>query len=774
MTGILLSFQLIGITSLLFIPYHWFIISIMIPLLQQQQKQLYHGNKLMMTKPSPPKQTTPLPEQQQQYHGMMMMAMAYHQHHYRPITITRRCSLNSYCSYQAPYRRGISYRLTCLPRSFFSGTSPASWSSSSSSSSSSSTWIFLSRLLDGTSRPRTCHHRYYVHGSSSNNYLIHHGSAMESSSPSATGGDDQEEDFHPLIQHNNTPYYVPKKFIPYPFEYHEEVTVKIETLTNRGWGVGRIILSPEQRIKLEQQKQQQQSKQSSGYNTKRIRSKPKSDDDEMNHLLSSINQQHDENDDDDETTYYLTKYDDKNENTYPPDKSNNIREDLSSTNNDGQTNLENQQQPQHSKWVIMVPYVIPDELVRVRIYRNFPKYSHGDLIEIIESSSYRISNPPCPYFGEQQCGGCQYQHIDIHYQRRWKTIFVQQALQQYDINDSVVQKVEPCIGTKEIYSYRSKITPHYQAPNTKSKQKQRDDADGIKSTTTTSTTTKDYSTSIQAIGFQKVTSRSIIDIESCMIATDAINEKYQEVRSQILSSSGEKQKYKKGATLLFRQGNLHDNSTEVTTNHKKYITTTVSNNTFLYQAGNFFQNNYYVLPLMIQHVLQQAIRPSLLSRKDMTHLIDCYCGSGLFAISLAKYFHNVIGIELNTKAIMEATYNAQYNNITNYQFVSSTASDIFQYVTQYPVNETVVIIDPPRKGCSIEFLQQLYHYQPQRIIYMSCDPITQARDAAILLQQQPRPDDSTYYYEITSIQPFDLFPQTRHIECLMIFEKNLR
>jgi 23S rRNA (uracil1939-C5)-methyltransferase/tRNA (uracil-5-)-methyltransferase len=133
-----------------------------------------------------------------------------------------------------------------------------------------------------------------------------------------------------------------------------------------------------------------------------------------------------------------------------------------------------------------------------------------------------------------------------------------------------------------------------------------------------------------------------------------------------------------------------------------------------------------------------------------------------------------VGIELNQRAIEEATANAQLNGIENTQFVAASAEAIFtsppklqvgeyEQVSDFPRDETVVVLDPPRKGCSEEFLKQLYDYSPQRIVYMSCGPATQARDAKGIVEIGG--------YEITSIQPFDLFPQTKHVECLMIFEK---
>jgi len=131
-----------------------------------------------------------------------------------------------------------------------------------------------------------------------------------------------------------------------------------------------------------------------------------------------------------------------------------------------------------------------------------------------------------------------------------------------------------------------------------------------------------------------------------------------------------------------------------------------------------------------------------------------------------------VGIELNERAVGEARENAALNDIDNCHFVAASAEAIFQspdpvvgttLVQDFPRSQTVVVCDPPRKGCSPEFLEQLYAFQPQRVVYMSCDPATQARDTKGIVANG---------YHITSVQPLDLFPQTRHIECLMVFERD--
>jgi len=382
-------------------------------------------------------------------------------------------------------------------------------------------------------------------------------------------------------------------------------------------------------------------------------------------------------------------------------------------------------------WVVFVPNVLPHEQVRIRVFRNFPTYSEADLLQVLEPSPERIE-PPCPYAND--CGGCQLQHQSMDGQRRFKTQQVQDYLDEHEV---VYESVLPCMGTDETLGYRSKLTPHYNYPSKSRK--------GIPNVF------------IEAIGFQRASSRQIVDIPSCLIATPQVNAAYQAKRQDLLANALNKTK-KTGATLLFRQDSI-DSDTVISV-HQKYMTTNVLGKAFRYRAGNFFQNNYYLLPIIVQRMQEQACQPTT-SGQQLRYLADCYCGSGLFAISLAQDFDKVVGIEINDQAIEEATHNANANNITNCEFRAASAEEIFGAIDDFEALQTCCILDPPRKGCSDDFLQQLLRFGPQRIVYLSCDASTQARDAAVLQDA----------YRVTLVQPFDLFPQTRHIENLMVFEK---
>mmetsp|Transcript_9191 Transcript_9191/g.8801 ORF Transcript_9191/g.8801 Transcript_9191/m.8801 type:complete len:292 (-) Transcript_9191:60-935(-) len=291
------------------------------------------------------------------------------------------------------------------------------------------------------------------------------------------------------------------------------------------------------------------------------------------------------------------------------------------------------------------------------------------------------------------------------------------------------------------------MTPHYDAPRKIS----------------------DHSYQIREIGFKQQTNRKLVDVSKCYLVVPSINQKLLEMREDAhrRAQFGQLKRPKKGATLLLRDAMDEEGNNIVETDPNKYIFTTVHNVTFQFLAGNFFQTNPYMLPVMVDKVKEAVILASEPENK-CTHLIDAYCGSGLFALTCASEMETCVGIEVNKKAIAEATLTAERNNIDNVQFVAASAEAIFDSsstVQTFPRDQTVVIVDPPRAGCSEEFLKQLYIYNPKRIVYMSCDPTTQARDAKSIL------NDANGDYKLLSIQPLDLFPQTRHIECLMVFQR---
>jgi 23S rRNA (uracil1939-C5)-methyltransferase/tRNA (uracil-5-)-methyltransferase len=324
--------------------------------------------------------------------------------------------------------------------------------------------------------------------------------------------------------------------------------------------------------------------------------------------------------------------------------------------------------------------------------------------------------PVCPLFGE--CGGCQYQHLDYQKQLEWKTRQVGELMKHMA---GVVFPVNFCLTTDQIWHYRSKITPHFDTPR---------------------------QGEIGAIGFLANGQRSrIIDVPQCTIAMKTINDALPEIRAGIHAKA---HSFKRGSTILMRA-----TGDRVETDFRATASERVGELTFQFLAGDFFQNNPYILPAFTGYVAQQA------AADGVRFLVDAYCGSGLFALTLAGRFEKVAGVEVSETSCEWARKNAAANQISNATFLTASAEDIFAEIN-FPAAATAVVIDPPRKGCTPEFIAQLVKFSPARVVYVSCDPATQVRDLKLLAEGG---------YQLADVQPFDLFPHTRHLECVMTLVK---
>jgi tRNA/tmRNA/rRNA uracil-C5-methylase (TrmA/RlmC/RlmD family) len=375
------------------------------------------------------------------------------------------------------------------------------------------------------------------------------------------------------------------------------------------------------------------------------------------------------------------------------------------------------------RWVVMVAFALPGERVRARVFRNHANYSEADLIEVISASPHRIA-PRCPLFG--RCGGCQYQNLAYTEQLEWKR---RQVAELVEHMAGLTLDVSPVVGSPRPFGYRSKITPHFSAPR-----------DGRE----------------LAIGFLRQGSRfDVVDVPRCEIATEPINARLAEARAEIRRRAGEGG-FERGATLLFR-----DAGGTVTSGHGDRVTEEVPLGPegalrLSFLAGDFFQNNPFILPAFAAYVRDQA------RAGGARFLVDAYSGSGLFALASARVFERVVGVEVSASSVAFARENAAANGIANATFLAADASAIFSGL-DFTGGDTAVVIDPPRKGCDEAFLRQLFAFGPRSVVYVSCDPATQMRDLRGFLAAG---------YAVKAVQPFDLFPQTRHLECVITLARD--
>uniref|UniRef100_A0A0W0FSW6 Putative tRNA methyltransferase n=2 Tax=Moniliophthora roreri TaxID=221103 RepID=A0A0W0FSW6_MONRR len=412
-------------------------------------------------------------------------------------------------------------------------------------------------------------------------------------------------------------------------------------------------------------------------------------------------------------------------------------------------------------WVVVVPFAMPGERVRAKIFRNERMHSMADFIEIVRPNlelrdDARIK---CKYFSK--CGGCQYQMLSYEKQLEFKRDVVVKAYKNYsNLLESSVPTIQPTMPSPLQYGYRTKITPHFQAPPKLDRDVlQKEVSDGK---------VPDW----LKIGFNYQGQNKVIDIEECPIATPILNDALPGVRDNIYKTI---HTYKKGATLLLRESidtsGDADGKACITSNHAS-IREKVGDFSFEYLAGSFFQNNNSILPSLTSYVRDAIF--SLYPPEDSarpTHLIDTYCGSGLFAITLSPYFSQIAGIEISADSILYASHNARLNNIPSEKisFRSGDASDIFSTVSDFPPDKTVMVIDPPRKGCDDAFINQLLKFRCRFVAYVSCNVHTQARDIGkILKATEHEKEGEGKKYVLDSLRGFDLFPQTAHVESVAI------
>ena len=253
--------------------------------------------------------------------------------------------------------------------------------------------------------------------------------------------------------------------------------------------------------------------------------------------------------------------------------------------------------------------------------------------------------------------------------------------------------------------------------------------------------------------------------------------------------------YKKGVSLLLRDsleipgGNSPTATTQLgvkdthicITDHKATVRERVGDLLFDYQAGSFFQNNNSVLVPLTSYVRDAIFPPTPTPASTSahppppTHLVDAYCGAGLFALTLAPHFTKVAGIELSADSIRFATHNAELNGLAHkVSFRAGDAAQIFDAVGDFPPERTALVVDPPRKGCDEAFVRQLLAFRAQTVVYVSCNVHTQARDVGQIVSLSTEENvadekgEGKGRYVVESLRGFDLFPQTAHVESVAV------
>ena len=433
---------------------------------------------------------------------------------------------------------------------------------------------------------------------------------------------------------------------------------------------------------------------------------------------------------------------------------------------------------------------VPGDLVKAKLLKKRKKYTEAIIEEIIEASEDRIE-PKCSYF--DYCGGCSWQNISYQDQLSWKKRHVEDAISRIaGIKDIPVHDTFP--SSREFH-YRNKMDFTFGASRwlfPEEIERQDDIAN------------KDFALGLHVRGrFDK-----ILDIDFCHIQPEIGNKILDVVRKKALEMdiSAYHVFHKEGflRNLVLRKS-LHENSIMLIFVTKKvnedkeskyiaevsqilndefpeiksiihavndeispvaigkidllygeeFITEKILDVEFKISPFSFFQTNSYQLNPFISKIIEYA------ELKNDEIVWDLYCGTGSITLPAAKKCKQIYGIELVESSIEDAKNNALRNEITNAEFTASDLhhKDIPELLGQLPKPD-VLIIDPPRAGMHKNLLSHILEIKPERIVYVSCNPATQARDLALLDE----------HYRLIEVQPFDMFPQTYHIESIAKLE----
>ena len=384
---------------------------------------------------------------------------------------------------------------------------------------------------------------------------------------------------------------------------------------------------------------------------------------------------------------------------------------------------------------VFVPFGLPGEHVRVRLTAEKKNFARGEIVEILEASKDRIQ-PKCIHFGE--CGGCRYQNLPYEKQLIAKTeILIDQLKRIGKIENPQVQAMVACPNP---WNYRNHIQFSLYH-------------DG-------------------RLGFQMPHSNQVLPISECHLPEPSINSLWPQLKFDpgtdiervslrtgneddlimtLESNSPEPPELEIEAGISVTH--LYEENTVVIAG-TDHMVMRVRERDFKVSAASFFQVNTIMTEKMINHLLTSL--PVSMS----TTLLDIYCGVGLFSAFFAPKCGRVIGIESSESACEDFVLNLdEFDNVELYE---GLAEEVLPGLVGQIGNLSYTIVDPPRAGLDKQVVDEILKLGPQMIAYVSCDPSTLARDAARLINGG---------YKLKEVTPFDLFPQTYHIESISLFEK---
>lgn len=417
-------------------------------------------------------------------------------------------------------------------------------------------------------------------------------------------------------------------------------------------------------------------------------------------------------------------------------------------------------------YTLFVPYGLPNEKAKVKVLKTKKNYGYGKLMELQAESEFR-TEPSCPIYN--RCGGCQLQHMSYEGQLLYKQKHVKDCLTRIGHLENV--PVHPVIGMDHPWRYRNKA----QVPVG-------EEAGGL------------------IVGFYQKGTHRIIDMEKCMIqeeTNDIVVRAVKDIASKLGIRAYDEENHRGVIRhIIAKYGRKTDEVMVVIVTrtkdlpHKKqlieqivanipnvksivhnvnpdrtnvifgeetnviwgepYIYDYIGDIKFAISARSFYQVN----PIQTKVLYDKALEYAQLTGSET--VIDAYCGIGTISLFLAQRAKKVYGVEVVGEAIADAKRNARLNGIENAEFFVGEAEKVIPWWYKQGIQADVIVVDPPRKGCDEALLHTIIEMKPKRVVYVSCNPATLARDLRIL---------EAGGFKTQEVQPVDMFPQTSHVEC---------